>query len=65
LEHHEATNSSETNLVQIKPVMKLLCQATKVLQQAIEVFMPRGNSILEMLYLLGIEVVLDRGYHQQ
>jgi hypothetical protein len=65
LEHHEATNSSETNLVQIKPVMKLLCQAMKVLQQAIEVFMPRGNSILEMLYLLGIEVVLDRGYHQQ
>ncbi len=45
--------------------MKLLCQAMKVLQQAIEVFMPRGNSILEMLYLLGIEVVLDRGYHQQ
>ena len=33
----------------------------KVLQQAIEVFMPGANSILEMLDLLWIEGILDRG----
>ncbi len=45
----------------IKLVMKFLGQTMKVLQQAIEVFMPGANSILEMLDLLGIEVILDRG----
>ena len=32
-----------------------------VLQQAIEVFMPGANSILEMLDFLWIEGILDRG----
>ncbi len=58
--HQQATNSSETNLVLMITAMELNCQTMKILQEAIEVFLARTNSVLEMFDFICVKVIFGR-----